>query len=83
MEKRKLPKGISGSGRKYPYLARVKKQYRDFSTIVVLVRGATIVQMTGKYLGSDTTIMDRFTPGSVSKTGELFSESCLTPFNKV
>lgn len=81
MSEIRLTEDISGSNKKYPYLARVSKAFPDFSTIVILVTDGKMTQVMGKYTGNEARLKERYIPGSVTIPGVNFAEDCLVPFN--
>jgi len=77
-----LPKGISGSGKDYPYLARLIPRFSDYSTIIMLITKEKQTVLLGRYTGPYHSQSDLFTPGNTLPHDNKVPEVYLIPLNK-
>jgi len=79
MRKILLPKGISGSSKNFPYLARFIPCFSDYSTIIILVTKEKQTVLLGRYTGPFHNQSELSTHGNtLLEVPEVF----LLPLNK-
>lgn len=82
MNIRLIPDKLTGSRREYPYLARLIKEFKDFSTVIVLVEKGKQTVVVGRYRGDITRHRSTYANGAILYNGTLIHPSNLVPLNK-
>lgn len=77
-----LPSRVTGSGEKFPYLARITDVFVDFTSFIILVEKKKQTVLFGKYTGPHENIHRRYAVGSTFEECSLISSCNLMPFNK-
>ena len=78
----RLPSGTVGSKKVFPYLARVSKEYTDFTSFILLIEKNKQTILFGNYTGPHENVARRYSIGNTFEGGFRIGVGNLVPFNE-